>query len=152
MGRGRVVITLRAGRKAAGRGGFFRDNTPYLVAAVVADEQGAVAGEDGVGRAAPHLSARRLPAPREILIIALPRAVGVDFYDAGARRRFDADIRARPDADVELFAVGTEDKRARPVLVVAAAGQPEDTLRRAARLQVAAVVGEAHDRVGIGDV
>jgi hypothetical protein len=60
------------------------------------------------------------------------------------------DIRARTDGNKHGFSVGRELNVTRPV--AAAIGQIGDVLRSASGLQIAALVAEAHDRVGVGYV
>ncbi len=87
-------------------------------------------------------------------------AVGRELEHVGAMKFFRmgvgvVDVGVRADGGEELAAVLREDQVAGPVAAAAqasAAGQVGELFHGAARLQVAVLVGEAHDAVGVADV
>ena len=80
------------------------------------------------------------------------RAVWIEAQHRRADRiRLDVDVGRRPDRHVERLAVRREPEGARPVTGLPAR-QIRNLRRRAAGLRIASLVGEADDRIGVGDV
>src|SRR5436190_5423494 len=80
-------------------------------------------------------------------------AIGIsDDHGRPSRVRFDRDVRLRSDRCEEVFSIGAERDRARPMLVVAQAGQLLDSLGRSEPLGRSRVVSKSYDFVRAGDV
>ena len=99
--------------------------------------------------------------------LRIPQAKTRRFLPSGSKARMSArsklgrvivgivDVRVRADRHVQRLSVAREAEIARPVAAApeeAAARQLSDRLGRATRLDVAAAIREANDRVGVADV